>query len=147
VELDAVYVSASEERGDFMIANKYYEFKVSYLTQKGDSYNITHLRTWQNINRYLFCFVDCDRYFKPNFYVVDKNVINKMKLGFMNGTPHANSNNLNVEMRATVKVGEDNHKTIIKHNLLPDTSFDSLREYMIKETNNFAFYLNGDFTR
>ena len=62
--------------------------------------------------------------------VIDKNIIAKMKLGFMNGTPQSNVNNINVEMRATVKINSDNHKVLRKHNLLKDNTFDSLREFM-----------------
>lgn len=128
--LNAWDVPAYEERGDFQVGDKYFEVKASYLSQKNSLYNLTHLRTWQQINYYLCCFIDCDDEFKPYFYVIDKNILGKMKLGFMNGTPKSNVNNVNVEMRATVKLNSDNHKVLSKHNLLKDNTFDSLREFM-----------------
>jgi penicillin-binding protein-related factor A (putative recombinase) len=130
--IDVEKVSASQGRGDFVFNNKYTEVKVSFLSAKTDSYSITHLRLWQQINFYLFCFIDCNDNFKPNFYLIDKNIINKLKLGFMNGTPEANINNQNVELRATVKVDSDNMKVIKKFNLLNDTSIKSLKEYLTK---------------
>jgi hypothetical protein len=50
----------------------------------------------------------------------------------MNGTPQANINNQNVELRATVKVDSDNMKIIKKFNLLKDTSIESLKDYLKK---------------
>ena len=130
--LNVKKVYTSLERGDYEFNNKFAEVKVSYLSSKTDSYNITHLRTWQHINFYLFCFIDCKNNFKPNFYLIDKNIINKLKLGYMNGTPQANINNQNVELRATVKVDSDNMKVIKKFNLLKDTSIESLKDYLKK---------------
>ena len=125
-------VPASLGRGDYEFNNKYAEVKVSFLSGKTDSYNITHLRLWQQINLYLFCFIDCEDNFKPNFYLIDKNIINKLKLGFMNGTPEANLNNQNVELRATVKTDSENMKVIRKFNLLNGTSIESLKDYLKK---------------
>ena len=128
--INATNILASKEMGDFMVGEKYFEVKASYLSQNGDAFNMTHLRTWQKFNYYLCCFIDCDNDFKINFYVIDKNILAKMKLGFMNGTPTSNVDNLNVEMRATVKKDGDNHKVICKHNLLKDTTFESLQEFI-----------------
>ena len=60
-----------------------------------------------------------------------------MKLSFMNGTPNSNVNNTNVEMRATVKVNSDNHKVLLKHNLLKDDTFESLREFVTDLRNSY----------
>ena len=125
------HISASEEKGDFVVGDYYFEVKASYLSQKNSSYNITHLRTWQQFNYYLCCFIDCDDNFKPYFYLIDKNIVAKMTLSFMNGTPKSNVNNMNVEMRATVKIDSHNHKVLRKHNLLKDTTFESMREFML----------------
>ena len=128
--LHAINVCASEERGDFRITRKYFEVKVSYLGQNTDSFNMTHLRPWQNFNYYLCCFIDCDDDFTPHFYVVDRNIVSKMKLGFMNGTPKSNIDNTNVEMRATLTRGKENFRMITKHNLLKDTTYESLKEFV-----------------
>jgi hypothetical protein len=128
--LRAIKMKSSDELGDITVGGKYFEIKTSYLTQKGDSYNITHIRQWQNINYYLLCFIDCDNDFTPHFYVLNKNVMGMMKLNYMNGTPSSNMDNLRVEMRATVKVDAHNHKIIVKHNVLKDTTFDSLCEFV-----------------
>ena len=137
MSLNAWDVSASEERGDFKVGGKYFEVKASYLSQKNESYSMTHMRTWQRFNFYLCCFIDCDNNFKPQFYLIDKNITAKMKLSFMNGTPSSNVNNTNVEMRATVKVSSDNHKVLLKHNLLKDDTFEALREFVTDLRNSY----------
>lgn len=124
-------IRASAERGDFVVGDYYFEFKASYLSEKYSSYSLTHLRKWQQFNYYLCCFIDCDDNFKSYFYLIDKNMVEKMNLSFMNGTPKSNENNTNVEMRLTVKVDSHNHKVLRKYNLLQDTSFETMCEYML----------------
>ena len=135
--LRATKMKASDGLGDISIAGKYYEVKTSYLTQSGDSYNITHIRPWQNINYYLLCFIDCDNDFTPHFYVINKNIINMMKLSYMNGTPNSNMDNLNIELRASVKIDGHNHKVIVKHNQLKDTTINSLFNFINEQKKEY----------
>jgi len=128
--LDAINVKPSEERGDLMITAKYFEVKVSYLGQKNNSYNITHIRQWQNLDYYLLCFVDCDNNFTPNFFVVKKKIMGIIKQSYMNGTPKSNRNNDNIEMRATIKKYDTSYLIINNFNLLKDTTFESLQEFI-----------------
>ena len=130
--LRGIKVPTCYERGDLLIARKYFELKVSYLSQENDSYSITHLRPWQNFDYYLLCFVDCDDDFKPHFYVIDKFVASKLTIGYMNGTPKSNKDNSNIEMRATVKRYSDNFDLIVAANKLKDTTYQSLLDF-IKE--------------
>jgi len=136
--LCAIKMKPSDELGDIAMAGKYFEIKTSYLGQSGDTYSITHIRQWQNFNYYLLCFIDCDNDFTPHFYVLNKNVMGMMKLNYMNGTPSSNMDNLRVEMRATVKVGAHNHKVIVKHNILKDTTFDSLCEFINEQRKDYT---------
>jgi hypothetical protein len=53
-----------------------------------------------------------------------------MRLGYMNGTPDANSDNHNVELRITIKNNSEDMKIIKKFNLLKDTSLNSLKKYI-----------------
>jgi hypothetical protein len=129
-DLNLTKISASENRGDFACCGKYFEFKVSFLSNKTETYSITHIRPWQNLDYYLLCFVDCTKNFTPNFYVVDKSVISQLKSGYMNGTPQSNQYNTNIELRATVKYDSDNMFIIKNANLLEDTSLDSLRMFI-----------------
>ena len=55
-----------------------------------------------------------------------------MRLTYMNGTPEANSNNHNVELRITIKKNSDDMKIIKKFNLLEDTSLDSMKKFLKK---------------
>lgn len=131
-ELNATRVSASLGMGDYEYSRKYLEVKVSFLSSKTNSYCITHIRQWQRFNYYLLCFVDCKDNFKPNYYLLNKHVIHKMKLGYMNGTPDANSDNHNVEFRITINNNSEHMKMIKKSNLLKDTSLDSLKKFLNK---------------
>lgn len=128
-ELNATSVKPSLEMGDFEYLRKYFEFKVSFLTRK-NTFNITHIRPWQLFNYYLLCFVDCEDNFKPHYYVLDKHVIHKMKLSYMNGTPKSNRDNHNVEMRKTIKKDSIEMNVIKRSNLLEDTSLDSVKKFM-----------------
>lgn len=129
-ELKVSRVSASLGMGDFEISRKYFELKVSFLSSRTDTYSITHIRPWQRFNFYLLCFVDCENDFTPNFYLLDKHVVHKMRLGYMNGTPEANSHNHNVELRITIKKDSEDMKIIKKFNLLKDTSLGTLSKYI-----------------
>jgi hypothetical protein len=130
MRLDAIDVLASEERGDLMVTRKYFEVKASYLGQKNDSYNITHIRQWQNFDYYLLCFVDCDSDFTPNFFVIDKKILDMIKLSNMNGTPKSNKDNTNVEKRVTLKRNELSYLMVSNFNLLKDNTFESLLEFI-----------------
>jgi hypothetical protein len=135
--LRANKMKPSDELGDISIAGKYFEIKTSYLGQSGDTYSITHIRQWQDFNYYLLCFIDCDNDFTPHFYVLNKNVMGMMKLNYMNGTPNSNMDNHKIELRATIKVGALNHKVIVKHNILKDTTFDSLCEFINEQRKDY----------
>lgn len=129
-ELNVSRVSASLGMGDFEFARKFFELKVSFLSSKTNTYCITHIRQWQRFNYYLLCFVDCEDNFRPNYYLLDKHVVHKMRLGYMNGTPEANSDNHNVELRITIKNNSEDMRIIKKFNLLKDTSLSSLKKFM-----------------
>lgn len=130
-ELNVEKVKASFNMGDFKVRDKYFELKVSFLSNKNHSFNITHIRTWQRINYYLICFIDCENNFTPNFYVIDKQSINKFRLTPMNGTPQSNGHNFNIEMRTTVKNKSEQMRILKNANLLRDTSLQSLKSFLL----------------
>ena len=123
-------VSASLNMGDYKVLSKYFEVKVSFLSNRYDTYNITHIRQWQRFNYYLICFIDCENNFTPNYYVIDKHTINKFRLTPMNGTPQSNSGNFNIEMRTTVKNNSEEIRILKNSNLLRDTSLQSLKSFL-----------------
>jgi len=127
-------ISPSLNLGDFNLGEKSAEIKVSFLGQS-ESYNITHLRMWQKFNYYLFCFIDCSNEFTPEFYLIDKYVLNKIRMTPMNGTKESNSENTNIELRSTVKKNGDYHKLFRKENKLSGTSLDDLKTYVINSLN------------
>jgi hypothetical protein len=130
--LDAYSVSPRDGRGDISLNNLFYEQKVSYLSNVNNSWSLTHLRPWQKFNYYIFCLVDCEDNFSPNFYVIDKISINKFNLGAMSGTSESNHNNSNIELRTNILKNSDSHKLLKKINLLSDTSFKSLEKFVLK---------------
>lgn len=123
-------VKANQNRGDSSKNGKYFEIKVSFLSNVTKSYNLTHLRPWQLIDYYLFCLVDCDNDFTPMFFVIPKHMIYKFKINPMSGTESSNENNHNIEMRSTIVKGSKEYKDLIKYNLLFDTSENSLKTYL-----------------
>ncbi len=137
--LQAYKMSPSDELGDITIGGKYYEIKTSYLGQSGDTYTITHIRQWQKFNYYLLCFIDCDNDFTPHFYVLNKNFMDMIKVDNMNGTSNSNIGNDKVEKRATIKVGTYNHIMIIRHNILKDTTFDSLCDFVNEQRKDYYY--------
>ena len=137
--LQAYKMSPSDELGDITIGGKYYEIKTSYLGQSGDTYTITHIRQWQKFNYYLLCFIDCDNDFTPHFYVLNKNFMDMIKVDNMNGTSNSNIGNDKVEKRATIKVGTYNHRMIIRHNILKDTTFDSLCDFVNEQRKDYYY--------
>jgi hypothetical protein len=130
--LDVYSVNQRDGRGDISWNNIFYEQKVSYLSNVNNCWSLTHLRPWQKFNYYIFCLIDCEDNFNPNFYVIDKISINKFNLGAMNGTAESNHNNSNIELRTNISKNSDSHKLLKKINLLSDTSFKSLNEFVLK---------------
>lgn len=130
-DLNLVSIQPCENIGDAVIGKKRVEIKVSFLDKKG-CYHLTHLRMWQKFQYYLFCLIDCENDFTPKFYVVDKYVLNKIKMTPMNGTKESNSDNINIELRSTVRKNGESHKLFIKENKLDGTSFESLKKFSDK---------------
>ena len=90
---------------------------------------------WQKFNYYLFCFIDSSNGFTPEFYLIDKYVLNKIRMTPMNGTKESNSENTNIELRSTVKKNGDYHKLFRKENKLRGTSLDDLKSYVVNTLN------------
>jgi hypothetical protein len=130
-DLNLISIQPSENIGDAVIGKKRLEIKVTFLDKK-NSYHLTHLRMWQKFQYYLFCFIDCENNFTPEFYVVDKYVLNKIKMTPMNGTKESNSDNINIELRSTVKKNGDAHKLFIKENKLRGCTFEDLKNFSDK---------------
>ena len=122
-------VKKGENRGDFSFGTKYGEIKITFLSQT-NCYNITHIRLYQDFDFYLFCFIDCEEMFTPNFYLIPKNIMNKLPLTSMNGTEESNMKNKNVDQRITIKKDSKEHKLIIKHSILKGSTINDLNAYI-----------------
>lgn len=118
-------VKPSSNLGDFKSNSKFGEIKVSYLSAKS-MFNITHIRSWQKIDYYLLCMIDCEDNFTPHFYLIPKYAIDKLSLNPMNGTKDSNVDNKNVEYRVTLKKNSPSHKLLMKYNILKGSDIKSL---------------------
>lgn len=125
------FVPSCLSRGDLhKNYDKFFEVKISYIS-KNESYNITHIRPWQDFDYYLLCFVDLDKEMY-NFYCVSKEVITnnpELTLGEMNNPKELNEYNEYVGMRITIK-SDDVEWLIGKHNVLDSTDYNSLLKFI-----------------
>jgi len=110
---------------------KYCEIKISYLND-GDKYRITNIRTHQNFDYFILCFVDRVKNFKPKFYIVPKEAITDnpaIHLTPMNGTSWANMNNKIVPMSTSISAF-DLDWLLKKHNILTNNTTKGLMSYL-----------------
>jgi hypothetical protein len=130
LSLNVNSVNQRDEKGDMSWNNIFYEQKVSYLSNVNNSWSLTHLRPWQKFNYYIFCLVDCEDNFEPNFYVIDKVSINRFNLSAMNGTASSNHNNSHIELRTNIAKESEAHRILKRMNLLEDTTYNSLKNFV-----------------
>lgn len=128
-DLNAIGVKSDQERGDFRKNKTYFEFKSSFLS-KGHLYSITNIRDWHKFDYYVLCFINVQNNFTPNFYVIKKDDVKKLKLRGMNGTAESNEVNTNVGMRVTLDINSKDFELFESMNLLKDKSFESLNEFI-----------------
>ncbi len=117
--------------GDYYFLDDTGEFKSTYLSQCG-FYSLLHLRDWQPFNYYMFCFIDCENDFTPEFYVIKKEDINNLSLEYMNGKKEDNENNFFREKRCSVKKNSNYHSYLKEVNLLNGTTYEDLHSYINK---------------
>jgi hypothetical protein len=127
-EIGGLNISANKNKGDIVLKDTYYEVKTSFLGKSG-CYRLTHIRSWQDFNYYLICFIDCENDFKPELYILEKSVINNLSLTPMNGTGLANSSNVNIDNSVSVKKNGNLHQLIKENNLLSGTDIKDLIEF------------------
>jgi hypothetical protein len=128
-DLNITSIKSSLGMGDVILRGVPCEIKTSFLDKKG-SYHLTHLRMWQDFKYYLLCLVDCENNFTPEFYVIEKDILNDFKIGPMNGTKLANTHNNTIELRTTFKKGGENFNSLMSYNKLGGTSFDDLHKFV-----------------
>jgi hypothetical protein len=128
-EVGGTSISPSLNLGDISFSGKNAEIKVSFLSQD-KTYCLTHIRMWQEFDMYLFCLIDCDNNFTPEFYLIDKFIIDNVKMGPMNGTKLSNIKNKNVELRVTIRKGGDSYNMFKRFNKLNGTTLSDLKLYI-----------------
>jgi hypothetical protein len=76
------------------------------------------------------CFIDAENNFTPNFYVINKDGVDSFTQRGMNGTVGSNMCNTNVGMRVTLNIKSKDFELFKSMNILRDTSFEALNEFM-----------------
>lgn len=119
--------------GDVTISNKkYFECKISYGDKSG--YNLRNIRSYQNFDYFIICFVDSYNDFKPKFYCVEKWVItdnSEISICNMHGTINANKKNTNILKSVTIRK-EDVTYILGNNNLLKGTTYKNLLAFLKK---------------
>lgn len=134
-------VSDNIEKGDIKIrenwTDKFYEVKTSFLN-KGGKFGIKNIRSWQDYDRFILCFVDTtnDKY-RPYFYCVDKSVIiDNPVLVFtgMNNTKETNMKNMRVALSTSFDMNE--HSWLFgEENYLGGNTYQHLINFIKKYDN------------
>ncbi len=112
------------------------EGKISYLSNKTQTYTVRNIRIYQNFNYFVFCLVDCDDKFEPEFIVVEKEVITKgpIKLHIMNGTKDRNKNNTDVGVGFAFKKGSKQYHYLLNNNKVKGNhTYEDFMEFITLE--------------
>ena len=114
----------------------YIENKISFLGRKSGLYTLRNLRPYQDLDGYLFTFVDCDDDFKFKFLMIShQDLYRTGYLTFtpMNSTKKDNKENKKIVYGTTIKKGSYEEDYLLHHNKLNGTGIDDLVDYMIME--------------
>ena len=119
-------------RGDLHVDyKKFFECKISFKNLNG-KYSITNIRSWENFDYFILCFVDIEDNFKLRFFCVPQKAITenpRIHLTGMNNQSELNSYNLYVGMRTTV--APENIDWLFKeHNMLKGSSYRNLLSFI-----------------
>jgi hypothetical protein len=138
-------VNITENRGDCKFNSKdtgedmYVELKITFLSERTNSYKLSNLRFYQDFNYFLFCFVD-KLTMEYYFFLVEKKSLEEcgfFKFTPMSGTLIENYNKNSVIYSSTVSVSEMLW-VFGKLTLLDGTTYESLMKYINdKSVNNF----------
>jgi hypothetical protein len=125
-----------------------YEIKCSYLGQDG-CYSIRNIKTYQNIDGgYIFCFIDCENDFTPEFYLVDFSVLERhFRMSHMNGVSSEHKGRVFKNMSITIAKGSDDYYVLKFYNKLGGTNLEDLISYFDKKSSEMKiqFYQNEEY--
>lgn len=104
-------ISASLDRGDFIIDGEYVELKTSF-SNKAMKLNIRQIRPWQDNDKYICIFIDDAHQQKQSvaFELTHEEMEMEIDLlgGFTHGTKEANKKNKNNEYSITIDINNNN---------------------------------------
>lgn len=116
-------------------SKKFYEIKISYLGKTG-SYTIRNLRKYQDLDGYIFTFIDCKDNFNEKYILISHDDLyyrSGLTFSAMNGTKSKNKDNVNIGVGTTFKKGSIKEYELLDLNKLNGTSFQDLMDYLNKE--------------
>jgi hypothetical protein len=118
---------SKENRGEFVLGNRYGEIKTSYINKNG-SYRIANIRDWEKYDLFLINLIDEN--FVPKFYLLPKdNILNNFHTHFMDNNKDLNLHNSYANKGIHIKVDELN--VLEKFNLLRGDSYMDLIDYIL----------------
>jgi hypothetical protein len=145
------YVSQTENMGDCKFKEKntniekYIEIKISYLSERNNTYKLSNLRFYQNFDYFLFCFVD-KLTMEYNFYLVKQKTLeecNFFKFTPVSGTILDNYKNNNIIYSSTITV-TDMSWVFDKLNVLDDSTYESFLKFLKTDKDNLEIKNNDD---
>jgi len=125
-------LSSDMDRGDLHSNYKtFFEGKISFKNKNGN-YSITNIRSWQELDYFILCFVNTENNLTPKFYCVPKDVVTNnpfIKLTGMNNKKNINEHNRYVGMRASIS--QSDIDVIFKRaNVLKGTNYKNLLTFI-----------------
>jgi hypothetical protein len=118
------------------VIKKFFEIKISFLGGKNNLFTMRNLRPYQDLDGYLFTFVDCDDDFKFKFLLISHNdLYHESLLNFcpMNSTKKDNYENKKIVYGTTFKKGSVEEHFLFQYNKLKGTGLDDLIDYIWEE--------------
>lgn len=113
-----IKVNPSEDKGDFYMSGKYFEFKTSILTTSNKLANFVGIRPYQKeIDGYLLIVIDTNssQYTTFQFWLSKdqmKDELVLMKANPANGTKQSNQLNQNISYRFSIDLVSENENSI-----------------------------------
>jgi hypothetical protein len=124
--------------------------KISYLSNKDNSYSIRNIRPYQGLDGYLLTLVDCSNNFDFKFILIShEDLVYRCNLTMtaMNGTSKSNKLNKNVGVGCVFKKGSLSENLLHRHNMLGGTDFNSVIDYIKKKSDELSKTFKEEFYR
>lgn len=133
-----------------LVHKLFYDIKISYLSNKENSYSIRNIRPYQGLDGYLLTLVDCSNNFDFKFILIShEDLVYRCNLTMtaMNGTSKSNKLNKNVGVGCVFKKGSLSEDLLYRFNMLDGTDFNSVIDYIKKKSDELSKTFKEEFYR